>query len=80
MPRIWGSPLDQLLIFGDCVSVAEHLLHRARAGEFVLSQTMMDELAACVDVEAEALPPLLLPRRDPLQLFGVLFDTRLDFT
>lgn len=72
---------DQLLIFGDSVSVAERLLHRARAGELVLSQAMMDELAAHkFALEARPLPPLELPHREPIPLYGVLQDTRLDFT
>lgn len=72
---------EQLFVFGDCVSIANRLLHRARAGEFVLSETLMDLAAEMgVTLEAEALPPLEIPRRDPIKLFGVLLDTRLDFT
>jgi hypothetical protein len=33
-----------------------------------------------VTIEAEKLPPLEIPRRDPIKLFGVLIDPRLDFT
>ena len=72
---------DQLFVFGDCVSIANRLLHRARAGEFVLSETLKDLAAEMgVTLEAEALPPLEIPRRDPIRLYGVLRDTRLDFT
>ncbi len=71
----------QALIFGDTVSVAERLLHRARAGEMVLSKTLMDALVASgFALNAEELPPLAIPRREPIRLFGVLRDTRLDFT
>lgn len=71
----------QALIFGDTVSVAERLLHRARAGEVVLSKAVMDALAASgFALDAEALPPLEMPRREAIRLFGVLRDTRLDFT
>jgi len=71
----------QSLIIGDSVSVAERLLHRARAGEYVLSKTVMDSLvAAGFELEAKELPPLEMPRRDPMRLFGVLRDARLDFT
>ena len=71
----------QPLVIGDSVSVAERLLHRARAGEYLLSQAIMDELtAARFSLEAEELPPLKIPRREPLRLYGVLLDTRLDFT
>ena len=77
-----GGPLPgQPLIIGDSVSVADRLLHRARAGEYLLSQATMDALAADgFALEAEELPPLLLPRRDSIRVYGVLLDTRLDFT
>lgn len=71
----------QPMIIGDSVSIAERLLHRARAGEFVLSKLVMDGLAAGAFVlDADTLPPLTIPRRDPIELFGVLRDARLDFT
>jgi adenylate cyclase len=76
-----GGLPDQLLIFGDSVSVAERLLHRARAGEFVLSKAVVDELVASgFALEVQQLPSLQLPRREPIGLYGVLLDTRLDFT
>lgn len=72
---------DQLFVFGDCVSIANRLLHRARAGEFVISGTLKDLAEEMgVTLDAEALPPLEIPRRDPIDLYGVLLDTRLDFT
>jgi class 3 adenylate cyclase len=72
---------EQLFVFGDCVSIANRLLHRARAGEFVLSETLKDLAAEMgVSLDAEELPPLEIPRRDPIKLYGVLLDTRLDFT
>jgi adenylate cyclase len=72
---------DQLFVFGDCVSIANRLLHRARAGEFVVSETLRDLAAEMgVTLDAEELPPLEIPRRDPIKLYGVLLDTRLDFT
>ena len=71
----------QPLVVGDSVSVAERLLHRARAGEMVLSKPVMDAFAASgTMLDAEELPALVIPRRDPIRLFGVLRDTRLDFT
>ena len=70
-----------LMMIGDTISIAARLLHRARAGEFVISATVMDALGAHrAGLEAEALPPLEIARRDPVQLFGVLRDARLDFT
>ena len=72
---------EQLFVFGDCVSIANRLLHRARAGEFVMSETLKDLAAEMgITVDAEELPPLEIPRRDPIKLYGVLLDTRLDFT
>ena len=72
---------EQALVIGDAVSVALRLLHRARAGEFVLSHTVMDALkAAKFQLETEELPPLEIPKREPILLYGVLLDTRLDFT
>jgi class 3 adenylate cyclase len=76
-----GAGGGHALVIGDCVSIAERLLHRARAGEFVLSKAVMDALAAAAfTLEVKELPPLEIPRREPVQLFGVLRDTRLDFT
>jgi class 3 adenylate cyclase len=79
---VLSSPLpEQVLIIGDGVSIAERLLHRARAGEFVLSKTIMDALAAAkFELDAEAMPPMALSRRDPIEIFAVKLDTRLDFT
>src|SRR5258705_6029090 len=69
---------EQLFVFGDCVSIANRLLHRARAGEFVLSDTLMDLATEMgVAIEAEELPPLESPPPDPIKLFGVLVHTRL---
>jgi len=76
-----GAMPGQPFIIGDGVSVAERLLHRARAGEFVLSKSVMDILAENGStLDAEELPPLVIPRREAIRLFGVLRDTRLDFT
>jgi class 3 adenylate cyclase len=77
-----GSPLPaQMLIIGDGLSVAERLLHRARAGELVLSKAVMVMLeAAGMPLDVEPLPDLAIPRREPIPLYGVLLDTRLDFT
>lgn len=71
----------QPVIISDSLSVAERLLHRARAGECVLSQAVMDGLpAAGLILDPEELPALALPRRDPIRIYGITRDTRLDFT
>lgn len=76
-----GKSSGQRHIVGDAVSVAERLLHRARAGEFVMSKSVVDALhAAEFAIESEELPPLQVPRRESIALWGVPLDTRLDFT
>jgi len=72
---------EQLFVFGDCVSVANRLMHRARSGEFVMSETLLDLAREMgVTIDAEELPPLEIPRRPAIPLYGVLIDPRLDFT
>ena len=72
---------QQFVAFGDCVSIAERLVHRARAGEIVLSLDVMKALGAAVKtLGAEELPPLELAKRPPLAIYGMLLETRLDFT
>jgi len=72
---------DQLFVFGDCVSIANRLMHRARAGEFVMSETLLDLAREMgVTIDAEELPSLEIARRPSIALYGVLIDPRLDFT
>jgi adenylate cyclase len=77
-----GPPgAQQYVAFGDCVSIAERLVHRARAGEIVLSHDLIHALG--VDPEAlgaHGLPALELARRPPIPIYGILLETRLDFT
>jgi class 3 adenylate cyclase len=69
------------VVFGDCVSIAERLVHRARAGELVLSDAVMALLpVAELDLDAEPLPPLELHHRPAMRIYGLLRDERLDFT
>jgi adenylate cyclase len=71
----------QYVAFGDCVSVAERLVHRARAGEIVFSLDFFQAVGADPEeLGAEALPPLELARRPAIPLYGLLLETRLDFT
>lgn len=71
----------QPMIIGDSVSIAERLLHRARAGEFVISGPLFDALGAeAAALNAEPLPALEIARRESIPLHGVLRDARLDFT
>ena len=73
---------QQFVGFGDSVSIAERLVHRARAGEIVLSLDVMKALRAAVQtLGAEELPPLELGgKRPPLPIYGMVLETRLDFT
>lgn len=72
---------EQYVAFGDCVSIAERLVHRARAGEIVLSVEVVKALGAeAAGLGAKPLPPLDLGRRPPLPIYGILLETRLDFT
>ncbi len=76
-----GGSVKQDFVFGDCVSIAERLLHRARAGEYVLSEAMIKVLKENgMPLKAVELPPLEISRRAPIRIFGMVLDTRLDFT
>jgi len=73
--------IQQPLAFGDCVSIAERMVHRARAGEIVISLEVMKGLGAAVKtLGAEELPPLELGKRPPIPIYGMVVETRLDFT
>jgi len=72
---------QQYVAFGDPVSVAERLVHRARNGEIVFSQPVMKALgAAAAALGAEELPALELAKRQPIPIYGIVLETRLDFT
>jgi adenylate cyclase len=77
-----GPPgAQQYLAFGDCVSIAERLVHRARAGEIVLSHDLIQALGVDPDsLDAKLLPPLELARRPAISIYGIVLETRLDFT
>jgi len=72
---------ERRVAFGDSVSLAQAMVHRARAGEFVMSEAVMGALSVeNLDLDAEPLPQLELPRRAPIRIYGVLVEGRLDFT
>jgi class 3 adenylate cyclase len=72
---------ERRVAFGDSVSLAQSIVHRARAGEFVMTDSVMGALSVeNLDLDAEPLPPLDLPRRTPIRIYGVLVEARLDFT
>jgi adenylate cyclase len=73
--------LQRRVAFGDSVSLAQAMVNRARAGEFVMSEAVMGALSVeNLDLDAEPLPQLELPRRSPIRIYGVLVEARLDFT
>ncbi len=77
-----GTPaLRTNMVFGECVEMAVRFMQRARAGEIVFSaalkQVMQDN---CTVTDTEALPDLVIGGRDPVALYGVTIETRLDFT
>ena len=73
--------LERRVAFGDSVSLAQFMVGRARAGEFVMSEAVMGALSVeNLDLDAEPLPQLELPRRAPIRIYGVLVEGRLDFT
>ena len=73
--------LERRVAFGDSVSLAQAMVSRARAGEFVMSEAVMGALSVeNLDLDAEPLPQLELPRRSPIRIYGVLVEGRLDFT
>lgn len=77
-----GTPrLQTRMVFGDCVGLAGRFMHRARAGEIVFSaavnQAMQDN---CSVSDTEALPEMAVAGREPVGLYGVTIETRLDFT
>jgi adenylate cyclase len=72
---------QQFAVFGDPVSIADRLVHRARNGEIVLSLDFMKALGpAAQALNAEELPPLEMPRRPPIVFYGLPLEKRLDFT
>jgi class 3 adenylate cyclase len=73
--------MERRIAFGDSVTLAQALVHRARAGEFVMSDAVMGALSVeNLDLDAEPLPQLELPRRSSIRIYGVLLAGRLDFT
>jgi adenylate cyclase len=72
---------QQFVAFGDCVSITERLMHRARNGEVILSLDFMKALGtAAQTLGAEELPPLELHKRPAIPLYGIALEKRLDFT
>ena len=73
---------EQYVAFGDTVSITQRLVHRARAGEIVMSASVLKALGPqAKTLGARELPPLELGGKRPaLAICGLLLETRLDFT
>ena len=73
---------QQFVGFGDCVSIVDRLVHRARNGEIVFSGEFMKSLSGATvkALAAEEMPALELPRRAPVRFYGLPLEKRLDFT
>ena len=72
---------QQFVAFGDCVSVCERLVHRARAGEVVMSGDFIKALGgSAAGLGLKALPPLEIAKRPAIPIYGIELETRLDFT
>jgi len=72
---------QQYVAFGDPVSIAERLVHRARNGEIVFSGHTMKALGPVGEpLMVEQLPPLELAKRPAIPIYGIVLETRLDFT
>jgi adenylate cyclase len=72
---------QQFVAFGDCVSVCERLVHRARAGEAILSAEFLHALGVVPEgLGAQKLPPLQIPSREPIPIYAIVVEDRLDFT
>ena len=72
---------QQFVAFGDCVSITERLVHRARAGEVILSLDFMNALGVSAQtLGCEELPPLEIGKRPPIPIYGMALEKRLDFT
>ncbi|MBM3369006.1 MAG: adenylate/guanylate cyclase domain-containing protein [Betaproteobacteria bacterium] len=72
---------ERRLALGDSVTVGHYILRRARTGEIVMSDSVMGALSVDnLNLDAEPLPQLEIARRQPIRIYGVLLEERLDFT
>jgi class 3 adenylate cyclase len=75
------SGQERRTALGDSITVGHHILRRARTGEIVMSDSVMGALSVDnLNIDAEPLPQLEMRGRQPMRIYGVLIEQRLDFT
>jgi class 3 adenylate cyclase len=73
--------VERRTALGDSITVGHHILRRARTGEIVMSDSVMGALSVDnLNLDAEPLPQLEIRGRQPIRIYGVLIEQRLDFT
>ena len=78
--NVGSAAYSNFTIIGDAVNIASRLMQRARAGEMLLSERVMEALRAIkLEIDAIPLSPLTLRgRSEPIGLYCVPFRPRID--